>query len=51
MANGYKDKVDEIIAKKKEEGSFASTVLKPNVIYSDDYNFDKPSFESTTDKT
>ena len=51
LANGYKDKVDEIIAKKKEEGSFASTVLKPNVVYSDDYNFDKPSFESTTDKT
>ena len=35
----------------KDDGVFASTVLKPNAVYSDDYNFDKPSFESTTDKT
>ena len=51
LSNGYKDKVDEIHSQMKEDGVFASTVLKPNVVYSDDYNFDKPSFESTTDKT
>lgn len=51
MSNGYKGKVDEKIKKLKDDGAFASTTLKPNIVYSEDFDFDKPNYESTTDKS
>ena len=51
LANGYRDKVDEKIEKLRSDGAFGPTDLKPNIVHSEDFDFDKPNFESTTDPT
>jgi len=51
LANGYKNKVDEKIEQLKLDGAFGPTDLKPNIVHSEDFDFDKPNFEATTDPT
>lgn len=51
VSNGYGQQVKTKIKALADKGAFGSTSLTPNAIYAEHFNFDKPDFEATTDKT